>query len=303
MKKLGIDVSRYQAGLDFKAAQEEGVSYVIIKAGGGDDGLYQDRCFERHYSECCEIGMDKGAYFFGKAYNAAQAAEEARYFVELLGGRTFEYPVFYDVEGDMLEAKNLTEIILAFLDTVRESGYEKAGLYSSEDPMNNRMNVAAIAAQGYYIWCAKYSRNEPVLRAGAAVALWQSGGEVNYLRTNQIAGQVCDQNYCYMDFSQPESGVAENYIRTRYVQYLNRDADAGGMDTFLSALSAGEPAALVDESLMNSEEYHREYVRKCYRIFLGREAAEDEVDIWLQLALCEICRGIYGSEEARIHRG
>ena len=30
--------------------------------------------------------------------------------------------------------------------------------------------------------------------------MWQFGGETNYIRTNKIAGQVCDQDYAYVDF-------------------------------------------------------------------------------------------------------
>lgn len=265
MKKLGVDVSHCQAGLDFKTAREEGVSYVIIKAGGAQDKMYQDPSFKRHYSECCKIGMNKGAYFSGKADNAAQAAKEAQYLVQLLAGRLFEYPVFYAVETNLSEITDLTEVILAFLNTVRQAGYDKAGLYASEDSMNNRMDIAAIAAQGYAVWCAKYSCKEPVLKAGVAADLWQFGKEVNNLRTSQIAGQVCGQNYCYLDFSQAECNKLQNE--------------------------------------KSEEDCRREYIRKCYRNFLGREAAEDEVNLWLQLALGEICRGIYGSEEARIHRG
>ena len=41
---FGIDTSRWQGNFDFKSAKNnEGVDFAIIKAGGADDGLYEDR--------------------------------------------------------------------------------------------------------------------------------------------------------------------------------------------------------------------------------------------------------------------
>lgn len=43
MQRFGIDVSHWQGDFDFaKAKENEGVEFVIIKAGGGDAGLYKD---------------------------------------------------------------------------------------------------------------------------------------------------------------------------------------------------------------------------------------------------------------------
>lgn len=40
---FGIDTSRWQGNFDFKSAKNnEGVDFAIIKAGGADDGLYED---------------------------------------------------------------------------------------------------------------------------------------------------------------------------------------------------------------------------------------------------------------------
>ena len=46
-KLFGIDTSRWQGDFDFKGAKDnEGVDFAIIKAGGADDGLYEDREFQ-----------------------------------------------------------------------------------------------------------------------------------------------------------------------------------------------------------------------------------------------------------------
>lgn len=218
MQKFGIDVSRWQGDFDFEYARNEnGVEFAILKAGGADDGFYQDRKFERNYAECERIGLDKGAYFFGNAFSPEDAEKEADYFLSLVRGKTFEYPLWYDVEAAMLSAENLTDCILIFLNRVKAAGYP-TGLYTSESHMNTRMDIAAVSDAGHYIWSARYSETPPALNHDVKTDIWQFGGSVNYLRDTEIAGQTCDQNYCYTDFiSKPETPSTETESAATYV--------------------------------------------------------------------------------------
>ena len=46
-QKFGIDVSHWQGDFNFaRAKSNEGVEFAILKAGGGDAGLYKDSKFE-----------------------------------------------------------------------------------------------------------------------------------------------------------------------------------------------------------------------------------------------------------------
>ena len=77
MIKFGIDTSRWQGDFDFKGAKDnEGVDFVIIKAGGADDGLYEDREFENSYNKLESAGIHKGAYYFGNALSTDEAVNE-----------------------------------------------------------------------------------------------------------------------------------------------------------------------------------------------------------------------------------
>ena len=40
----------------------------------------------------------------------------------------------------------------------------------------------------------------PALTSKNAIDMWQFGGTPNYIRSNQIAGKVVDQNFCYKDY-------------------------------------------------------------------------------------------------------
>jgi len=199
MKAFGIDVSRWQGDFNFQKAKAEGVQYAILKAGGGDAGLYQDRKFETYYARAKSIGMPVGAYFFGCAASVEKAVEEAEMFIGILAGKQFEYPVYYDVEGKMIKQDKtlLTDEIIAFCERMEAAGYY-VGVYSSESFYNNNMEDARLAS--YAHWVAKYSSNAPKLRSGITYGMWQYGGEKNYLRSNRIAGVVCDQDYAYADY-------------------------------------------------------------------------------------------------------
>ena len=64
MEIKGIDVSRWQGVIDWKAVKADGVEFAIIKAGGSDAGFYKDRTFEQNYAGAKENGISVGAYYF-----------------------------------------------------------------------------------------------------------------------------------------------------------------------------------------------------------------------------------------------
>ncbi len=200
-QKFGIDVSHWQGDFNFaRAKSNEGVEFAIIKAGGGDAGLYKDSKFESNYKKCEECGLPKGAYFYGNAKSVAEAKKEAEYFISILSGKKYEYPVFYDVEGRMItdnDRATLTEIVKAFCSTMEAAGYW-VGIYSSESFFNSEMNDGELTR--YSHWVARWGKSKPAPSSGAETQMWQFGGETNLIRSNQINGQTCDQDYCYVDY-------------------------------------------------------------------------------------------------------
>lgn len=201
IKRFGIDVSHWQGDFDFaRAKSKEGVEFAILKAGGGDAGLYKDSKFEANYKKCEECGLPKGAYFYGNAKSIAEAKKEAEYFISILSGKKYEYPVFYDVEGKMItdnDRATLTEIVKVFCSTMEAAGYW-VGIYSSESFFNSEMNDGELTR--YSHWVARWGKSKPAPTSGAETQMWQFGGETNLIRSNKINGQTCDQDYCYVDY-------------------------------------------------------------------------------------------------------
>ena len=49
----------------------------------------------------------------------------------------------------------------------------------------------------YSFWLAYWGATKPNVDG---VQMWQFGGETNYIRSNMIAGVVCDQDYAYVEY-------------------------------------------------------------------------------------------------------
>ena len=59
----GIDVSGWQGNIDFDKVKKSGITFVIIKAGGSDDGFYTDSYFESNYKKAVKAGLKVGSYY------------------------------------------------------------------------------------------------------------------------------------------------------------------------------------------------------------------------------------------------
>lgn len=196
MKRFGIDVSVWQKGIDFIRAKNEGVEFVIMR---GMYGNAKDTEFENHYIKAKNAGLGVGVYQWGRAANVAQAREEAQLLVEhCLKGKVFEYPIYYDVEDTIILNKGVneaTEIIKAWAETIENAGFF-AGVYMNQSCFENEV-VGNELANLYTQWRAKWTTED---KKPFNVQMWQFGGETNFIRSNKIAGMVCDQNYAYVDF-------------------------------------------------------------------------------------------------------
>lgn len=200
--KFGVDISRWQGMYDFEQAKKEGIEFAIFRCGGADDkniGMYYDSTYRRNYAECARLGIARGVYYLLDAANTDEAAEQARHCLGLVEGMDLQLPVFADVEGEALDANNLTEIINTFCEVIKEAGYD-AGVYASASPMINLMDIRAIKEAGNDVWCASYTAEKPEI--GVDIDIWQyGGGSDNFIRDVHVAGQAVDQNFAYKAYN------------------------------------------------------------------------------------------------------
>lgn len=199
--KFGVDISRWQGMYNFEQAKREGIEFAIFRCGGADDkniGMYYDSTYRRNYAECARLGIARGVYYLLDASSTEEAAEQARHCLSLVEGMKLQLPVFVDVEGEALDADNLTEIINRFCEVIKEAGYD-AGVYASASPLINLIDVKAIKEAGNDVWCASYTAEIPNI--GVDIDIWQyGGGSDNFIRDVYVAGQAVDQNFAYKDY-------------------------------------------------------------------------------------------------------
>ncbi|SFU61375.1 glycoside hydrolase family 25 protein [Butyrivibrio sp. M55] len=185
----GIDVSKWNGSIDWKAVRNEGIEFAIIRCGyrGSSQGaLIEDPTFRTNIKGAQAAGLKVGVYFFTQAVNEAEAVEEASMVIELCKGYGLSFPVYLDVEGsngrgDTISAEQRTANIKAFCGTIQNAGY-KAGVYANKTWFTSKINTNQIT--NYKIWLAQYAAN-PTYNA-TRFDMWQhtSKGKVSGISGN-----------------------------------------------------------------------------------------------------------------------
>ncbi|MBR1930490.1 MAG: hypothetical protein IJ833_03310 [Lachnospiraceae bacterium] len=195
---LGIDVSKWNGTIDWKAVKNSGVSYVIIRCGyrGSSQGmLVEDPKFNTNIKGATAAGLKVGVYFFTQATDEVEAVEEASYVLDKIKNYKISYPVFLDVEtsggrGDKIDKTTRTAVCKAFCETIRRSGYT-SGIYANKTWLNDKIDTGSLSA--YKIWLAQYAATPTY---SGRYDLWQykSTGKVS-----GISGNV-DLNLSYLGY-------------------------------------------------------------------------------------------------------
>ena len=99
----GIDISVWQGpNINFKKVKEEGINFVILRAGIGD---LIDKYFESNYKKAKEAGLNVGVYWHAQALTLKESEKEAEYILAATANKQLEYPVYYYIDQIELIAK------------------------------------------------------------------------------------------------------------------------------------------------------------------------------------------------------
>lgn len=194
MSKFGIDISKWQKGFDFDKARSEGVEFVILR---GAYSTGKDSCFEDFYKQCKDRSIPVGVYHYSMAKTVDEAKKEAEFMLTVLSGKQFEYPICLDVEDatqKVLGKDLLTDIIQTYCDILEKAGYY-ISIYSTYYFLRDYTHIDKL--DKYDKWIAQWSKT---CTSPKSYGMWQFGGETNLIRTNKVAGVVCDQDYAYKDY-------------------------------------------------------------------------------------------------------
>ncbi|MDY7989743.1 GH25 family lysozyme [Paenibacillus polymyxa] len=153
----GIDVSRYQGKIDWKAVKADGISFAFVKASQGQ--RYVDPTFITNAKGAKGAGVLLGSYHFLDATSVDAAKAEARHFAEVLeqvgGGKSLDLPPVMDYENNPgnLSKTLISAVALAFLLELERLTGRKPIIYTGNAFAAN-FNASL---GGYPLWIARYS--------------------------------------------------------------------------------------------------------------------------------------------------
>lgn len=136
--------------------------------------------FEKHYEGCKKAGLKIGVYHYSYVTSPENAEKEAFNCLEHIKGKTFDLPVYYDLEEKRTrELGNIlvNECILRFKRILNQAGY-KVGVYANLDWFRNVINVNILKQENISIWLAQWNKE---ITANFDVDLWQySNSDLGY---------------------------------------------------------------------------------------------------------------------------
>ncbi len=213
----GIDVSYHNHSyaadgspvpLDWAAIKAAGYDFAILRAGYIGQ---RDVVFEMNYKDARAAGLDVGVYFYSYADSVEEARAEALFLLDIIKGKKFEYPVYFDIEDERLMAHGkqvLTDVCVEFISILQENGYYGA-LYTNNNWLTTLLQTDKVTTL-FDVWYARY----PSLSEGFNEAQWNEekyGKQMTmwqFSKTGQIEGLnftngkpiSFDLNYAYKDY-------------------------------------------------------------------------------------------------------
>lgn len=190
MQIKGVDISEHNGNVNFEDLKKNGIEFVIIRCGYGQDRTKQDdKCFKKNLDACIKHGIPFGVYLYSYANSTEKAKSEAKHVLRLLNGVKAPYGVWYDIEDKVhpMDDKLLTDIVVTFCEELERAGYY-VGVYSSLHWFNTRFDTRI---DKYDKWVAQWSSK---CTYSKPFGIWQFTDEL------KINGKTFDGNIAYKDY-------------------------------------------------------------------------------------------------------
>lgn len=206
---VGIDVARYQGTIDWQQLPDCGVDFAMVRIGYRTlrDGVIEEDSNGRYnLQEGSKAGIPLGVYFFSTAISEEEAKEEAQWVADFIAKYPITYPVVYDCEGFRdpesrqygLSGEERTDIALAFLNAIKDLGYEGM-FYGSKNELEMFWEMERIEKH-YKVWVAQYPAEPYPATTQSSYAgehhMWQ------YTKEGRVPGieTHVDLNLCYFSY-------------------------------------------------------------------------------------------------------
>ena len=195
MKRVGVDVSRYNGRPNWKVAKANGVDFAILRAVSGASGVYVDPTFEYNYSECKRAGVPVGLYVASYLNVDKEIAVTER----VIRGKQFEYPIYYDIEdfsftGRTRSKQSATYAAVKFCKHFEKLGYY-VGIYSNKYFIDQWLDRSQI--KDFDIWIADWRKGGDYSKS---YGMHQFTNKGRFRGINSTGEGGVDTNYAYMDY-------------------------------------------------------------------------------------------------------
>ncbi|MBR5371402.1 MAG: glycoside hydrolase family 25 [Oscillospiraceae bacterium] len=172
--RFGIDVSAWQADIDYDAVRDAGCSFVMIRIGHFYSKIKLDDYFHQNLKNAAAAGLDAGIYFYTTDRTEDGVREHVRWIVDQLNGQKLDLPIAFDWEEFSnfqkygMSIRDLNDVYAAFADEVRKHGYQPM-LYGSKNVMETIWSEKS--KQIAPVWLAHYTKKTSY---EGEYAIWQA---------------------------------------------------------------------------------------------------------------------------------
>lgn len=250
----GIDVSKWNGTIDWKKVKADGIDYVIIRGGFGNDTV--DPQFKSYIQGASDAGLKIGIYWFSYATSVSKAKEEAAKCLETIAPYKdkITYPVFYDFEYASVDyAKKLgititkdlsSKMADEFLTAIKNAGYI-TGIYTNKD-FGDRYFYEDMLFENN-LWIAQYSSTCTYPRP---YMMWQytDKGTINGIGTSSKPAYF-DMNYTYLKPTNNQASSNKIDLSSSSVNEISSKTYTG------SAIEPSVTVTLNNKILKENEDY------------------------------------------------
>ena len=161
---LGLDISKWNGNIDWKAVKKANIDFVIIRAGYGTG--YVDPYFKTNIESAIKNNLMIGIYWFSYShtYQGAKLEAEKCYRTIKKYKDNITLPVFWDFEydsvnyarkhGHSISKKLASGMADTFCTTIKNKGM-RAGIYTNIDYANNYFSKDVLSK--YHTWIAQWT--------------------------------------------------------------------------------------------------------------------------------------------------
>ena len=258
---IGLDISKWNGDIDWKAIKKANIQFVIIRAGYGTN--YVDPYFKSNIENAIKYDILVGVYWFSYAhtYQGAKLEAEKCYKTIKKYKKNITLPVFWDFEYDSVDyakknghsiSKNLASGMAdTFCTTIKNKGMQ-TGIYTNIDYSKRYFTQEVLSK--YHTWIAQWSST---CSYKGSYIIWQCSDRF-YIKNKRF-----DLNRFY--FNRYNKAVSKNF-KTKY-KTMEVSATAYCGDSITSTLIrpywgviAVDPSVIPYGSIVYIKEFDKYFV-------------------------------------------